>query len=115
MPFDFARYIYLKAWLRQRTRWMKGFLQTSITHGRRPLTTFRRLGRLETLCAATMLPGALLSALGYPVFLLWAAADFLLREIPAAPSCDGQNRMAQSRIAGLGGSGWDQANLALSL
>ncbi|WP_375463065.1 glycosyltransferase [uncultured Methylobacterium sp.] len=77
--------IRVRPWLRQRVRWMKGFLQTSITHGRRPVETYRRLGGLDALCAATMLPGAFISALVYPVFLVWAVADFLLREIPAAP------------------------------
>lgn len=77
--------IKFRSWLHQRIRWMKGFLQTSVTHGRRPLETCRRLGGLDALCAATLLPGAVASALIYPVFIVWAVADFLLREIPAAP------------------------------
>ena len=77
--------IVLRAWLHQRVRWMKGFLQTTVTHGRNPIETYRRLGRLDTLCAATLIPGAVASALVYPVFLVWACADFLLFEIPVAP------------------------------
>ena len=74
-----------RAWLHQRIRWMKGFLQTTVTYGRDPAETYRRLGPLDTLCAATLLPGAVASALVYPVFLVWASADFLLSEIPVAP------------------------------
>lgn len=53
-------------WLRQRTRWMKGFLQTSLLHGRHPIATLARLGPLRTLCAVALVPGTLVSALVYP-------------------------------------------------
>lgn len=56
-------------WLRQRTRWMKGFLQTSFTHGRRPIETWRRLGPLGGFCALTLLPATVASALVYPFFI----------------------------------------------
>ncbi len=59
------------AWLRQRTRWMKGFLQTSFTHARHPLETFRRLGPLRSLCALTLLPATVVSALFYPFLTGW--------------------------------------------
>lgn len=75
----------LGAWLRQRTRWMKGFVQTSLTHGRHPLATVRRLGLLDGLCALTMLPGTVVSALIYPLYMGRAVHDFLLAEIPAGP------------------------------
>ncbi len=62
-----------RAWLRQRTRWMKGFLQTSFTHGRRPRETFRELGPLGALCALALVPGTVISALLYPFLMLPAA------------------------------------------
>lgn len=68
--------IRIGSWLRQRTRWMKGFLQTSLTHGRQPIANLARLGWLEGLCAVTMVPGTVLSALVYPVCLLVALARF---------------------------------------
>ncbi len=34
----------VRAWLKQRTRWMKGYMQTCITHGRRPAQALRALG-----------------------------------------------------------------------
>ena len=72
-------------WLAQRTRWLKGFLQTSLTHGRRPLANARRLGPLEALCAAAMVPGTAVSALAYPFLFAHAAWAFLVRDIPAEP------------------------------
>ncbi|MBX9931635.1 MAG: glycosyltransferase [Methylobacterium sp.] len=60
----------LGAWLGQRTRWMKGFLQTSLTHGRHPMKTFRDLGMLGSLCTLALVPGTVLSALAYPFLML---------------------------------------------
>ncbi|KQO91548.1 glycosyltransferase family 2 protein [Methylobacterium sp. Leaf91] len=67
-----ARY---KAWLNQRTRWMKGFLQTSLTHGRTPMATFRELGPLASLCALALIPGTVVSALSYPFLMLPAVVS----------------------------------------
>ncbi|MDR7039077.1 cellulose synthase/poly-beta-1,6-N-acetylglucosamine synthase-like glycosyltransferase [Methylobacterium sp. BE186] len=64
---------HLGPWLRQRVRWMKGFVQTTVTHARHPLRTLRRLGPLDAFCALTMVPGTVASALVYP-FLTGAAA-----------------------------------------
>ncbi|KQT61713.1 glycosyl transferase [Methylobacterium sp. Leaf456] len=69
---------HLKAWLRQRTRWMKGFLQTSFTHGRDPLATWRRLGPVESLCALALLPGTVASALFYPFMMGPGLAELIL-------------------------------------
>ena len=76
----------LRPWLRQRTRWMKGFIQTSITHSRRPIHALVRLGPLGLLAAAAMVPGTVLSALAYPVLIAVAAWQFLARPLPAEPS-----------------------------
>ena len=67
-----------RPWLRQRTRWMKGFLQTSLTHARAPRTTIRQLGPLGTLCALALVPGTVVSALLYPFLMGRAAYDFAL-------------------------------------
>ena len=66
-----------RKWLRQRTRWMKGFLQTSFTHGRRPLHLYRRLGAAGSLCVLALLPGTVVSALFYPFMLLGGLVDLL--------------------------------------
>ncbi|MCJ2101110.1 glycosyltransferase family 2 protein [Methylobacterium sp. E-046] len=71
-------------WLAQRTRWLKGLIQTSLTHGRRPLANARSLGGLEALCAVALVPGTVASALAYPVCLAAALWAVLVRDIPTA-------------------------------
>ncbi|WP_407522402.1 glycosyltransferase family 2 protein [Methylobacterium oryzisoli] len=73
-------------WLRQRTRWMKGFVQTTITHSRRPRHALGQLGPLGLLAAAAMVPGTVLSALAYPVLIGMAGWRFLARPLPADTS-----------------------------
>ncbi|MER2267792.1 glycosyltransferase family 2 protein [Methylobacterium oxalidis] len=75
----------LGPWLRQRVRWMKGFVQTTVTHGRRPLRSLRRLGPLDALCALTLVPGTVVSALVYPV-LMGTAAHAFWRGLEAGPA-----------------------------
>jgi len=57
----------LDAWLRQRTRWMKGFLQTGISHSRDLASGFAQLGLWKSYAAMALTAGAILSALVYPV------------------------------------------------
>ncbi len=57
---------------------MKGFLQTSFTHGRDPLATWRRLGPVESLCALALLPGTVASALFYPFMMGPGLAELIL-------------------------------------
>ncbi|MEH3119216.1 MAG: glycosyltransferase [Methylorubrum populi] len=70
----------MSAWLRQRARWMKGFLQTSFTHGRRPLAVCRRLGATESLCALALVPGTVASALFYPFMVAGGLSELILAE-----------------------------------
>jgi len=60
--------ITLRAWMSQRTRWMKGYMQTSISHSRNPLVTFSQLGFWRFYGAVVLTTGAVLSALFYPIF-----------------------------------------------
>jgi cellulose synthase/poly-beta-1,6-N-acetylglucosamine synthase-like glycosyltransferase len=69
--------ITLGAWMRQRTRWMKGFVQTCTAHSRHPGTALRQLGFWRFMGGAIVTLGTVLSALLYPLFtalfiLLWA-------------------------------------------
>jgi hypothetical protein len=54
--------------MNQRTRWMKGFLQTSISHSRHPGKVLLQLGPWRFFGALVVTFGTALSALAYPVF-----------------------------------------------
>jgi cellulose synthase/poly-beta-1,6-N-acetylglucosamine synthase-like glycosyltransferase len=58
----------LKAWMHQRTRWMKGFMLTAISHSRSPWAALRELGPWRFYGAAALTMGTVLSALVYPIF-----------------------------------------------
>lgn len=59
--------IILKAWLHQRTRWMKGFMQTGICHYRNPLSGLTQFGFWKSYAGFALTAGAVLSALLYPI------------------------------------------------
>ncbi len=64
-------------WTRQRSRWMKGYLQTWLVHMREPSAFFRAAGLRGFLSTQIFLFGTVFSALVNPVlwaiFLFWAA------------------------------------------
>lgn len=66
--------VSLRPWLRQRVRWIKGWLQVAITHSRQPRLLAQELGWLRCWAGASQCAGVVLSALGFPVFALAAAA-----------------------------------------
>ena len=68
---------HIGEWLRQRTRWMKGFLQVTITHTRQPLRNWRRLGTARLFGAAAVSLGTVASAFGFPVFMAYAIAEMV--------------------------------------
>ncbi|MEO0914309.1 MAG: glycosyltransferase family 2 protein, partial [Pseudomonadota bacterium] len=62
------------AWIKQRSRWLKGYAITWATHMRRPGTLLRDLGLAGFLGFQVLFLGALTSYLATPLFwLLWAA------------------------------------------
>src|SRR6185437_2195591 len=68
------------AWLRQRTRWMKGWVQTWLVHMRRPWRLWREAGPSAFFTLNLIVGGNVLTALVYPI-LIYA---FLARLIAAA-------------------------------
>jgi cellulose synthase/poly-beta-1,6-N-acetylglucosamine synthase-like glycosyltransferase len=70
-------------WLRQRSRWIKGYMQTLLVHTRRPLHLLRTAGFLGFFGFVFFIGGTVLAGLLNPVFwafyLIWlalAAASF---------------------------------------
>lgn len=81
--------ITLRAWMAQRTRWMKGFVQTCISHSRHPGVALSQLGAWRFYGALALTLGTVLSALGYPFFtalfgLLWLRGSMDLSSWEAA-------------------------------
>jgi cellulose synthase/poly-beta-1,6-N-acetylglucosamine synthase-like glycosyltransferase len=63
-------------WIRQRSRWMKGYMQTFLVHTRRPLHLLRTTGPLGFAGFVFFIGGTVLSALFNPIF--WAMYLFWL-------------------------------------
>lgn len=57
-------------WLKQRTRWLKGWMQTFGVHMRRPALTARELGLAGFLSFHAYFAGIIVSSLAHPLFYL---------------------------------------------
>ncbi len=62
-------------WLRQRTRWLKGWIQTILVHSRNPLAMLREIGWCRTALFHLVLTSIVVSALSHPVFLIVFALE----------------------------------------
>jgi cellulose synthase/poly-beta-1,6-N-acetylglucosamine synthase-like glycosyltransferase len=75
------------AWLRQRTRWIKGWLQTYFVHMRAPLRLWRELGTTGFLAFNVLIAGTAVSALAHPIFsavILYQLATGIIFADPAS-------------------------------
>ncbi|MEA2890005.1 MAG: hypothetical protein QOI05_798 [Bradyrhizobium sp.] len=66
--------IRFKAWLGQRSRWMKGWMQTWAVHMREPRRLWRQAGPRGFLTLNIIVGGNVLTALAYPVLVIELAA-----------------------------------------
>jgi len=71
----------LANWLRQRSRWMKGYMQTWLVHMRSPRRLLRNAGAKGFFCFQFFIGGTIATALASPI--LWALS--LLPWVPGAP------------------------------
>lgn len=62
----------LPAWLKQRSRWIKGYMQTLVTHSRAPIRLLREAGLPATLAFLSLGLGTVVTALAYPAFAIAA-------------------------------------------
>jgi cellulose synthase/poly-beta-1,6-N-acetylglucosamine synthase-like glycosyltransferase len=69
--------IHLDAWLRQRTRWMKGWMQTWSVHMRSPRCLWRDAGPRGFLAINLIVGGNVLTALTYPTLICGLVAALL--------------------------------------
>ncbi len=68
----------LRAWMNQRTRWMKGYLQTWLVLNRSPIKAARGMGLLKYLLTQVTLGGALLAAMAHGPLLIWIIANAVM-------------------------------------
>lgn len=61
-------------WIRQRSRWVKGYMQTVLVHSRRPVALFRSVGARQTAGFALLIGGTPLMFLATP----WLYALFVV-------------------------------------
>ena len=67
-----------RVWVGQRTRWLKGWMQTWLVHMRHPRRLLREAGVWQSLGIVTAFGGVLLSVLAYPVALFAMALTWCL-------------------------------------
>ena len=67
-------------WLRQRTRWMKGWMQTILVHTRNPVKLHSDLGLTNSLMFHLLLSCVVISALIHPFFMALAASYLVFGE-----------------------------------
>ncbi|MEZ5817191.1 MAG: glycosyltransferase [Hyphomicrobiaceae bacterium] len=70
-----------RVWLGQRTRWLKGWVQTWLVHMRQPFRLLREVGAWQFAGLQLVMGGVLLSVLLYPIAMLamaltWALGGF---------------------------------------
>ncbi len=63
------------SWLKQRTRWLKGWMQTYLVHTRQPRALYRDLGFAKFWGFQIVMGGLLLSALVLPLFYILLAVS----------------------------------------
>ncbi len=63
--------ISFRAWLGQRRRWMKGWIQTGISHSRDPVAAIREMGPGAWIAIHSQIFGVVLGALTFPFFAGW--------------------------------------------
>lgn len=64
----------LASWIKQRARWLKGWMQTLIVHTRQPLKAAREAGFVPFLAFTVLMIGVVLSSLVHPWYYVLQAA-----------------------------------------
>jgi cellulose synthase/poly-beta-1,6-N-acetylglucosamine synthase-like glycosyltransferase len=75
----------IKNWIRQRSRWIKGYMQTTLVHSRNPLTLYRIVGLRGMLAFFLLIGGTPLFFLINPImwlmFLVWIITQTQIFEL----------------------------------
>jgi cellulose synthase/poly-beta-1,6-N-acetylglucosamine synthase-like glycosyltransferase len=73
------------SWLRQRTRWLKGWMQTYLVHTRSHRKTLHDMGLAGFLAFHTLLGGIILSPLVYPFVMAGVVAGLVVGPTAGSP------------------------------
>jgi len=73
-------------WLQQRTRWLKGWLQTFLVHTRNTARLRRDIGTWRYIGFQAILGGAILSALIHPIFYIGLTIELLTGDLATKPT-----------------------------
>ena len=65
-------------WLQQRSRWLKGYVQTWLVHMRKPVDLYRKLGPTGFIGFQLLIGGSIVSALAHPFVWFFAAAGIVI-------------------------------------
>ena len=76
----------LAPWLRQRTRWFKGWMQTWLVHMRAPRRLARELGPAGFAVFQLVVGGTVLSALVHPLFVATVLARLPFADVGPSPA-----------------------------
>ncbi|MEX0345256.1 MAG: glycosyltransferase family 2 protein [Rhizobiaceae bacterium] len=70
-------------WLKQRTRWFKGWMQTFLVHGRSPLSTMRQMSFGSYIVSQILLLGIIISSMSY-IFIILVLISIVAKYINIA-------------------------------
>ena len=82
----------LPVWMRQRSRWLKGWLQTWLVLMRHPLRTLREMGPAGFLTAQVFIAGMMVSTLAHPFLYVFITAFLASHLFGLLPTGDGLHR-----------------------
>lgn len=118
----------LRMWIRQRTRWIKGYIMTSAVNSRHPIQTFKNNGVYGTLSLIVLIMGTPLTFMLYPLVLgftviTYVGVQFIGLHLPEWLIVAGTFNMIVSNAVMIGASmmtswrryGWRVAIFALLL
>lgn len=77
--------VRLRDWIGQRTRWLKGFMQTYAVHMRHPVRLARELGPGGFIGFQVVIGAVVLAALAHPWFMLLLTADVAAQRLLEMP------------------------------
>lgn len=75
------------SWIKQRTRWLKGYLLTLLVYTRRPLTTVRQFGALGMFFLVGVVGGTPVAFMLWPFAIVLALVDGPIGRIAAGVMC----------------------------